>query len=168
MGAKRFLAASATRIYPSSSSKSSASSEWQLNQPNHSTINNTLSRRLRLLTLARLGLTIVSIVVAVAVVACEAHALQVYNETNLDGAWGIAPLWPAGLDLRATQAILVAACLVVVTALSCLVVGVVPVVSSSFDCVILLIGLRKLGLLSFGGDREAAMRRQSANFMVII
>ncbi len=61
---------------------------------------------------------------------CEAHALSVYDGTRLGEGWAIPALWPASLDARGTVGMVVGGAVVVAVGLVCLVLGVVPVVSS--------------------------------------
>ena len=93
-----------------------------------------LDRRLRLLNLARLGLATLVVGAAAAVVGCEAHAIGFYKTSGLSGeGWDgvVPPMWPAGLDLRPAQALVVGGSVVLLVGLVYMLVGVVPLVSCS-------------------------------------
>lgn len=92
------------------------------------------SRWPKILTTTRLLLTTLSIGAAAAVVACQAHALDFYNDTNLDEGFFLPPLWPVGkglgLDLRSTQGMVVGGAVALLADVVYIGVGVVGVVSN--------------------------------------
>lgn len=91
---------------------------------------------MRIFDLVRLALTVLIVGAGAAVVGCAAHALSVYDGTRLGDDWAIPALWPATLDARGTVGMVVGGAVVVAVGLGCLVLGVVPVVSSC--CILLL------------------------------
>ncbi len=82
----------------------------------------------RSLHLARLGLSLLIITGAVAVVACEAVPLQHYQTTSQWATAGLA-LWPLNLDMRPTIAGLACGCVIAVLNLVYVVVALLPSVS---------------------------------------
>lgn len=72
-------------------------------------------KRNRMIHLARLGLSILMTVGAVAIIACEAVPLSHYKDTS-KWASDDLPLWPLNFDLRPTIAALSCGC--VITALN--------------------------------------------------
>lgn len=150
MGRTSHLSASATQIYPPSSSQSHSPSvsvspprsshttdpEGLHPEPlstsdehDRSNYDDTRARRIRILDVARLALTVFGVAAAAAVVGCEAHTLSVYNFTRLDEEFFLPPLWPAGLDLRPSHGMVVGGSMAVLMGLVYVLVGVVPVVS---------------------------------------
>lgn len=138
--------ASATQIYPSNSPSGSAGSgspphsshttthsDFQLNpisaNDEHEANEASAARRIRILDVARLALTLLTIAAAAAVVGCEAHTLSVYNATQLDDGFFLPPLWPSDFDLRPSQGLLVGGAVAALTGLVYVGLGVGPVVS---------------------------------------
>lgn len=141
MGQDAHLSASASQIYPpppqskkSHSKSSSAHSSFHLNpiSPTSDELHEpdaASSRRIRILDVARLGLTVLSIAIAATVVGCHAHTLNVYNITRLDDGFWLPPMWPREFDLRPTQGMVVGGAVAALVGLVYVLVGVVPVVS---------------------------------------
>ncbi len=59
----------------------------------------------------RVGITVATLAVSIAVIACAASSLRGYSDTHLESEW-LLPLWPLSVDLRPTHAVL--ACGIVV------------------------------------------------------
>lgn len=87
----------------------------------------TLRQRMRILDIGRLGVTVLSVGAAVAVVGCEAHSWSAYKATKLDEEFPLPALWPRGLDLRPMQGVLVGGAVVALVGLVYLLCGIVPV-----------------------------------------
>ncbi len=141
------ISASATQIYPPPPTSSSNSpthtspvsqtttantSGYNLNTfsptEQDSSIRKAYARRIRILDVTRLAITVLSIAAAAAVVGCEAHTLSVYNATNLDEAFFLPAIWPRDFDLRPTQGLVVGGAIALLMGLLYVLVGVLPVV----------------------------------------
>ena len=85
-------------------------------------------RRHRALHWARLALSLVILVAAVTVIACEAVPLHHYKVTS---AWADAglSLWPLNLDIRPTKAALACGCVIAILNLAYLATALLPSVS---------------------------------------
>ena len=93
-----------------------------------STIESKFLRRVRILQYVRLGLCAISIALSTTVIACEGHALHVYDATHLKSEWWL-PLWPQHFDLRPSVTLLVGSAIVLVASLTYVVISLIPSVS---------------------------------------
>ncbi|KAK2813816.1 hypothetical protein FQN50_000217 [Emmonsiellopsis sp. PD_5] len=73
----------------------------------------------------RTSLSALIFIIAIVVIGCEAHSLQYYKETNPFREWGL-PLWPQGLDLRPTTALIASGAVIAGLTLTYLVVACIP------------------------------------------
>lgn len=100
---------------PSSSNPSYASDEQE----------STYLTRTRILHQIRLGIAILILAVATAVVGCEGAPLYHYNQTaSFERLW--LTLWPLNLDVRQTNAILACGSVIAFQALVYIIVALLP------------------------------------------
>lgn len=59
----------------------------------------------RWIYLIRLGITAITLVTSIAVIACAGVALRHYSNSHLGAEW-LLPLWPLNVDLRPTHTVL--------------------------------------------------------------
>jgi hypothetical protein len=86
--------------------------------------------RARTLHWVRLGIALIILGTAAAVVGCESAPLHLYNETiSFQNLW--LPLWPLNLDMRQTNALLACGAVIMFQALAYIVIALVPSVCHS-------------------------------------
>lgn len=85
----------------------------------------------RIIESVRLGLTVLSLLIGIAILAITAHALVVFNATHLSQDF-LLPLWPYNFDLRPTVAELITGCVVIVAGGTSLVGSKMSSVSSLY------------------------------------
>ncbi|KAK2749976.1 hypothetical protein FQN55_002694 [Onygenales sp. PD_40] len=73
----------------------------------------------------RTSLSALIFIIAITVIACEAHSLHYYKQTIPYREWGL-PLWPQGLDLRPTTALIASAAVIAALTSTYLVVACIP------------------------------------------
>lgn len=89
----------------------------------------TYLKRTRILHCLRVGIAVTLLVVAVAVIGCEAVPLQHYRKTSpMSHAW--LTLWPVNFDLRPTTALLACGCVIAFQVSIYLSAALIPSVSS--------------------------------------
>lgn len=90
----------------------------------------TFLKRNRLIHWARLGLSALITIAAIAIVACEAVPLRHYNDTSKWSSDDL-PLWPVNFDVRPTIAALACGCVITALNFVYVVVALIPSVSVS-------------------------------------
>ncbi len=89
-------------------------------------------RTLRLVDSARLGLTVLALLMGITILGVSGNALNEYNDTHLSGGF-LLSLWPDQFDLRPTVALVAGASIVTVTNIASLLFGKVKYVSTCID-----------------------------------
>lgn len=115
---------------------SSGSSTTGSNAFSSDTDESKFLKKNRVLHRARLGLSILIFIAAVAIIPCEAVPFHHYKTTAKWASSGLA-LWPMNFDIRPTVAALACGCVIGVLNLAYVVAALLPLVStqaSSLDC----------------------------------
>jgi hypothetical protein len=92
----------------------------------------TFLKRNRVIHFARLGLSFLSLGIAIAVVACEAQPLRHYKNTSQWATAGLA-LWPMNFDIRPTVAEIACGCIIAVLNLIYIAAALMPSVSTTLS-----------------------------------
>jgi len=87
------------------------------------------TKMIRLVESARLGLTVLALLSAVAIVGTSAETLGVYNKTHI-GEDYFLPLWPTDFDIRPTIALITCGAIIVLTSAISVAVSKIPAVRS--------------------------------------
>lgn len=75
----------------------------------------------------RIALSTIIAVIAIAALACEAHAVHYHNQTGHFAERGLV-FWPAELDLRSSQAIIACSTIIHFQALAYIIIAFLPYV----------------------------------------
>lgn len=59
----------------------------------------------KLVSWLRIALSVITLAVSVAIIACSGSSLRAYSGSDLAGEWWL-PIWPLSVDLRPTHAVL--------------------------------------------------------------